>query len=91
MIQPLDQLVQQFSRTDQQLQYYLIIEQQETNRLLRQLIGEKEPVKTEETENLLNGLKRPELMKRIAKLENKPQGWNTWGTEEMRKYLKEAS
>lgn len=86
MIQPLEQVVQQISRTDQQLQYYLILEQQETNRLLRQLLGEK----TEETSEI-DELKRPELMKRMAKLENKPQGWNKWDTEEIRKHLREAS
>lgn len=84
MLQPLDQVVQQISRTDQQLQYYLILEQQETNRLLRQLLGDKQET------NELDELKRPELMKRLAKLENKPQGFNKWGTEEMRQYLKEA-
>lgn len=86
MIQPLEQVVQQISRTDQQLQYYLILEQQETNRLLRQLLG----VNTEETSEI-DELKRPELMKRMSQLENKPQGFNKWGTEEMRTYLKEVS
>ena len=87
MIQPLEQVVQQISRTDQQLQYYLILEQQETNRLLRQLLGEK----TVNNVESLDELKRPELMKRMSQLENKPQGFNKWGTEEMRNYLKEAS
>lgn len=81
MIQPLEIVKAQISRTDQQLMYHLIMEQQETNRLLRQIIGEKNPI---------DELKRPELMKRIAQLENKPTGWNKWGTEDMRNYLKEA-
>lgn len=87
MIQPLEQVASQISRTDQQLLYHLIMEQQETNRLLRQVVENKSAEVTEAVESL----KRPELMKRIAKLENKPQGWNTWGTEQMRRYLKEAS
>lgn len=89
MIQPLEQVALQISRTDQQLQYYLIMEQQETNRLLRQLLEDKqvEPVQIES----IDELNRPELMKRFAKLTNKPTGWNKWGTEEIRKHLKEAS
>lgn len=83
MIHPLEQLVAQISRTDQQLLYHLIMEQRETNRLLRQLIGEKsDPIEQ---------LKRQDLMKAIAKLDNKPSGWNKWETEKMRAYLKEVS
>lgn len=44
MIHPLEQVAQQVSRTDQELIYHLILEQQETNRLLRELIP-KEPIK----------------------------------------------
>lgn len=88
MIQPLEQLVQQISKTDQQLMYYLILEQQETNRLLRQMIENEQD--TPDTIDF-DELKRPELMKRIAKLSNKPQGWNKWETEQMRDYLKGAS
>lgn len=86
MIQPLDQVAQQISRTDQQLQYYLILEQQETNRLLRQMLD----MKPDNQPNEIDELKRPDLMKRMAKLENKPQGWNTWGTERIRTHLKEV-
>lgn len=80
MIQPLEQVMQQISRTDQQLQYYLIIEQQETNRLLRQLIGENSNQPLSE--------KRPELMRRMAKLKDKPQGWNKWSNEQIIDHLK---
>lgn len=89
MIYPLEQVVQQISRTEHQLMYYMILEQQETNRLLRQMIENKQ--ETPEQIETLEVLKRPELMKRIAKLSNKPQGWNKWETEQMRDYLKGAS
>lgn len=84
MIYPLDQVAQQVNKTDQQLIYHLILEQQETNRLLRKLIEGQ----SEETDG--DSLKRPELMKRMAKLPNKPQGWNKWSNEEIMQYLKEA-
>lgn len=45
MLQPLEQVVQQISRTDQQLQYYMILEQQETNRLLKQIIENNQAAK----------------------------------------------
>lgn len=89
MIYPLEQVAQQVSKTDQQLMYHLILEQQETNRLLRHLIESKQ--ETPEKIESIEELKRPELMKRIAKLDNKPLGWNKWETEDMRKFLKEAS
>lgn len=88
MIQPLEQVALQISRTDQQLQYYLILEQQETNRLLRMMMENKQ----ESPETIdIETIKRPELMKQFAKLSNKPQGWNKWETEQMRDYLKGAS
>jgi hypothetical protein len=42
VIYPLEQVAAQVSKTDQQLLYHLILEQQETNRLLRQLIENKQ-------------------------------------------------
>lgn len=85
MIYPLDQVAQQVNKTDQQLIYHLILEQQETNRLLRKLVeGQADEIDSEES------IKRPELMKRMAKLPNKPQGWNKWSNEEIMQYLKEA-
>lgn len=89
MIYPLDQLVQQISRTEHQLMYYMILEQQETNRLLKQMIENKQEIPDQI--DTIEELKRPELMKRFAKLSNKPQGWNRWETEQMRDYLKGAS
>ena len=89
MIIPLEQVVQQISRTDQQLQYYLIIEQQETNRLLRQLIENKQ--ETPEKIDSIEGLKRPELMKRMAMMKNKPHGWNKFSNDEIIKHLKGVS
>ena len=85
MIQPLEQVAAQISRTDQQLQYHLILEQQETNRLLRELLNRREP---ELKETAVEEVKRPELMRRMAKLKDKPQGWNKWSNEQIQAHLK---
>jgi len=85
MIYPLDQIASQVSRVDQQLLYHLILEQQETNRLLRSLAAKEQgPMSIDE-------LKRPELMKRMAKLSNKPKGWNSMTNEEIIEHLKGES
>lgn len=85
MLQPLEQVVQQISKTDQQLQYYLILEQQETNRLLRQMIEQKQAVP--ETIDDVGELKRPDLMKCMSKIKA-PQGWQKWSNDKMIEYLK---
>lgn len=82
MLIPLKQLEQHISRTDQQLWYYMVLEQQETNRLLRLLTENKQ-----ETEPIL---KRPEIMKRM-KTTNPPKGWQTWNNEKMLEHLKEVN
>lgn len=86
MLLPLEVVEKQVSKTDQQLMLHLILEQKETNRLLSQLLNIQTPSESSE----IDDLKRPELMKQIAKLPNNPKGWNKWETEDMRKYLKEA-
>lgn len=86
MLLPLEVVEKQVSKTDQQLMLHLILEQKETNRLLNLLIGQS--ATTEEVP--IDDLKRPEIMKRVSELPNKPQGWQKWGTEEMRNLLKEA-
>lgn len=90
MIYPLEQVKEQVSKTDQQLIYHLILEQQETNRLLREIIGTKTPeaIEPEIIEDETKDLKRPELMKLIAKHENKPDGFNKWDNEKMRDFLR---
>lgn len=88
MLMPLDQLTSHLSRPDQSLMYHMILQQMETNRLLSLFIPPQPEKK--EAENI-DDLKRQELMKKIAKLDNKPQGWNRWDTEAMRKHLKGAS
>lgn len=87
MLLPLDVVEKQVSKTDQQLMLHLIMEQKETNRLLTQLLGKSE---TTVEVDPIDDYKRPELMKRVSELPDKPQGWQKWGTEEMRKLLKEA-
>lgn len=87
MLQPFELVVSQISRTDQQLMYYLILEQKETNRLLKELLGDKES----EQADKIDTMKRQDLMKVFSKLENKPAGWNRWDTEDIRKHLKEVS
>lgn len=89
MIYPLEQVVQQVSKTDQQLMYHLILEQQETNRLLRQMLEYKQ--ETPDQIDEIDVLKRPELMKRMARLPNKPQGWNKMSNDEIIILLKGAS
>lgn len=86
MLLPLETVEKQVSKTDQQLMLHLILEQKETNRLLTLLLGQS--VATEEVS--IDELKRPDIMKRVSELPNKPQGWQKWGTEEMRNLLKEA-
>lgn len=87
MLLPLEVVEKQVSKTDQQLMLHLIMEQKETNRLLTQLLGKSE---TTVEVDPIDEYTRPELMKRVSKLSDKPQGWQKWGTEEMRKLLKEA-
>lgn len=85
MIQPLELVAQQISRTDQQLMYHLIMEQKETNRLLNELVGQSQGTgEAPETSDI----KRPELMKRMAKLKDKPQGWIKWSNEQIADHLK---
>jgi hypothetical protein len=85
MLQPLELVVSQISKTDQQLQYYLILEQQETNRLLRQMIEQKQVIPDKIDD--IGVLKRPDLMKRIGKTKA-PQGWQKWSNDKMVDYLK---
>jgi hypothetical protein len=85
MLPKLELLEKQISRTDQQLIYYLILEQQETNRLLRKLAGEESQ---EQSDGDIDSMKRQDLMKRMAQLKDKPAGWNKWETEDIRKHLK---
>lgn len=87
MLYPIEQLKDQLNKIDQQLLYHLVIQQQETNRLLAQLIMPKQEAEAVK----IDDLNRQELMKHIAKLPNNPKGWNKWQTEEMRRHLKEAS
>jgi transcription initiation factor IIE alpha subunit len=86
MLLPLETVEKQVSKTDQQLMLHLILEQKETNRLLNLLLGQS--VVTEVVS--IDELKRPDIMKRVSELPDKPSGWQKWGTEEMRKLLKEA-
>ncbi|MNI30716.1 hypothetical protein D3C73_845700 [compost metagenome] len=80
---------------DRQLLYMIYKEQKETNELLRSLVNVNKQDDTGPDTHIstveLDDIKRPELMKRIARLSNKPQGWNKWETEEMRNFLKGAS
>src|SRR5690348_14779038 len=95
----IEQIKENMHSIDRQLLYMIYEQQTETNRLLRLLTNENkqedDPLPSDEHINAatddIDSLKRPELMKRIAKLSNKPQGWNKWETEDMRKHLKGAS
>lgn len=96
MLTPFEQLEAQISRTDQQLLYYLILEQKETNRLLRSMTenkqGSPEPIETVlKRPDEFSSLKRAELMKKLAGISNKPQGWNLWSNEKMLEHLREVS
>lgn len=72
-----------FPRDQDKQREVMYMEQVRTNELLEKLIGLVSPKQDQEPE-----LKRQDLMKEIAKLENKPQGWNKWETEKMREYLR---
>lgn len=82
MLSTLEQLEKNLIKTEHHLMYHLVLEQQETNRLLREM---SKGVETREE------IKRPELMKRMAKLKDKPQGWNKWSNEEMIEHLRGVS
>lgn len=82
MLSPLEQLEKNLIKVEHHLTYHLIMEQQETNRLLREMSQASKGVEAREE------IKRPELMKRMAKLTNKPQGWNKWSNEEIIEFLK---
>lgn len=86
MIYPLEQLKGQINKTEHQLLYYLIQEQQETNRLLR-LITENNETDVIDFESM----RRQDLMKEMAKLSEKPKGWNKWETSKMVEHLKGVS
>lgn len=87
-----------FPRDSDEQRRVMYQEQVKTNALLERLVTLMEvntdkPFKPPETNVRASGIdemKRPELMKEIAKLENNPQGWNTWATDKMREYLKGA-
>lgn len=86
MVMPLEQLSLNLSKVEAALMYHLILEQQETNRLLTQLLEGKPAEEAAEAVDI-DSLKRPELMKLMAKKEA-PQGWNKWSNEEIIAYLK---
>lgn len=95
MLTPLEQLEQQISRTDQQLWYYMVLEQKETNRLLRLLTENKqdtpEPIlKRPEKSAVIefDSMKRPELMRKMSLLSGNPSGWNLWSNDKIKSYLK---
>lgn len=92
---PLEEIEKNLTSIDRQLQYMVYQELVENNRLLRLITNDNNDDGTklslESIEDDVDHIKRPELMKRIAKLRNKPQGWNKWETEQMRDFLKGAS
>lgn len=55
----------------------------EQNELIKQLINEK-PSKADHI------LKRPDLMKAVSKLKEKPKGWQTMGNDKLNELLKGA-
>lgn len=85
MLSPLEQIEKNLIKTEHHLIYHLVLEQQETNRLLREIVDSSKGVETREE------IKRPELMKRMSRLANKPEGWNKWSNETMIEYLKGVS
>lgn len=94
----LDQIKANVNTIDRQLALMQYEQQVETNRLLTLLINENNGTKhepsddhTDATEDTIESLKRPELMKLMAKLPNKPMGFQKWGTEQMRDHLKGVS
>lgn len=94
----LEQIKENIHSIDRQLSLMIYEQLVENNRLLRIVTNDNNDDGTKLSPELIKGstddidsLKRPELMKRIAKLSNKPQGWNKWETEDMRKHLKGAS
>lgn len=95
MITPFEQLESQLSRTDQQLQYYMILEQRETNRLLRLLTENKqetEPIQPEKSAVIeFDSMKRPELMRKMSSLLGNPSGWQKWSNAKMLEHLKGVS
>lgn len=91
MLNSIEMLSNQASRIDQQLMLHVVLELQETNRLLRQIAGEQIETEDADTGEVEPTVKRPELMKRMAALPDKPSGFNKWSNEKMIEYLKEVS
>lgn len=94
----LEQIKANVNTIDRQLLLMIYEQQVETNRLLALLINENSGTKqepsddhTHTSQDAIESLKRPELMKLIAKLPNKPMGFQKWGTEQMRDHLKGVS
>ena len=62
---------------EQQYLYAILEEQKKTNALLRQLVGEKKT------------MKRPELLKLIKEIPNKPKGWQKWPNDKLINFAQE--
>lgn len=93
----LDQIKGNITTVDRQLLLLIYEQQIETNRMLGLLTNDSKPEQDTPDESIernteeLESLKRPELMKRMSKLSNSPQGWNRWETEKIRTHLKGVS
>jgi hypothetical protein len=94
----LEQIKANLTSIDRQLSLMIYEELVEIKCLLQAITNDKErdiPVvpddHTHAPESAIESLKRPELMKLIAKMKNKPIGFQKWGTKQMREHLKGAS
>lgn len=93
----IEQIKGNLTTVDRQLLLMIYEQQVETNRLLRLTTNENKPEEEtpdnpiEQITDDLSALKRQDLMKRMAKLSNTPQGWNRWDTEQIRQHLREVS
>lgn len=94
----LEQIKANVTTIDRQLALMQYEQQIETNRLLALLINENSGIKqepsddhTHDPQGAIESLKRPDLMKLMAKLPDKPMGFHKWGTEQMRDHLKGVS
>lgn len=85
MLYPIEELKRNIIKIEHHFLFHILMEQQETNRLLKALQPQKEVAGESKTDD------RDLLIKRMNELHDRPRGWHKWNTDKMAEYLKGAS
>lgn len=85
MLYPIEELKRNIVKIEHHLLYHILLEQQETNRLLRTLQPQGDAKEETQSDD------RELLIKRMNELSDRPRGWHKWNNEKMANYLKEVS